>query len=261
MTIPPDPKALSQARYTQFADGYVTSETHAKGSDLDRLLDIAEPESHWRALDIATGGGHTALKFAPYVAHVVATDLTPRMLEKARRFIQEEQGVDNVSFQEADAEDLLLDSAQFDLVTCRIAPHHFPDVPRFLRECARVLKRGGILLLQDQALPSDDEAARLVDAFERLRDPSHNRAYAADDWKRMLATASFVVEHSELYVKRHDFIPWTQRQGNDSATIDQLVKMLRAAPPIARDWMDPQNWGEPTASFVNRHIILRGRLN
>ena len=30
-----DSKSLSEERYTQFADGYVTSETHAKGSDLD----------------------------------------------------------------------------------------------------------------------------------------------------------------------------------------------------------------------------------
>ena len=80
--IQPDSKALSKARYTRFADGYVTSETHARGSDLDRLLAIVQPQSHWRALDIATGGGHTALKFAPHVAHVVASDLTPRMLEK-----------------------------------------------------------------------------------------------------------------------------------------------------------------------------------
>ena len=79
-----DSKALSQARYSRFAEGYITSETHARGSDLDRLLEIVQPQPQWQALDIATGGGHTALKFAPHVAHVIASDLTPRMLEKAR---------------------------------------------------------------------------------------------------------------------------------------------------------------------------------
>ena len=158
-----DPKRLSQERYTQFADGYVTSETHAHGTDLDRLLAIAQPRSHWRALDIATGGGHTALKFAPRVAHVIASDLTPRMLEKAQRFIVDEKGVENVSFRQADAEDLPFADAQFDLVTCRIAPHHFPDAQGFLRECARVLNAGGMLMLQDHVLPADREAARLVE--------------------------------------------------------------------------------------------------
>ena len=254
-----DSKALSKERYTRFADGYVTSETHARGSDLDRLLAIVQPQPHWKALDIATGGGHTALKFAPHVAHIIASDLTPRMLERARRFIVEEQGADNVSFELADAENLPFEADRFDLLTCRIAPHHFPDAQRFVRECARVLKPAGVFLLQDQVLPPDPAAAQLVDAFERLRDPSHNRAFNEAEWRLMFARAGFTVEHCEHYLKRHDFIPWAQRQGNDDATIASLIQMLRDAPPSAREWMDPQEWGSERATFLNRHILMRGR--
>ena len=208
-----DAKSLSKARYTQFADGYVTSETHARGSDLDRLLAIAQPQPHWQALDIATGGGHTALKFAPHVAHVIASDLTPRMLEKAQQFIVERNSAANVSFELADAENLPFERDRFHLVTCRIAPHHFPDVERFLRECARVLLPGGALILQDQVLPPAAAAARLVEDFERLRDPSHNRAFNAAQWRVMCRAAGFTVEHSEQYIKRHDFLPWAAPSG------------------------------------------------
>jgi len=259
MTNAQDSKSLSRARYTRFADGYITSETHAKGSDLDRLIAIAQPQRCWQALDIATGGGHTALKFAPFVAQVIASDLTPRMLETARRHIVGDKGVSNVSFQEADAEDLPFEPDQFDLVTCRIAPHHFPDAQGFLSECARVLRPGAILMLQDQFLPDDDEAAQFVDAFERLRDPSHHRAFNEAEWKAMCAAAGLEVEYSEPYIKRHRFLAWAQRQGNDDATIEQLIRMLRAAPSAARAWMDPTDWGQETATFVNRHIIIRGR--
>lgn len=259
MTAAKDTKALSQERYARFAEGYISSQTHAAGSDLDRLLAIAQPQPFWRALDIATGGGHTALKFAPYVQNVVASDLTPRMLMKARAFIVAERDATNVCFRAADAEALPFAAGQFDLVTCRIAPHHFPDVPRFLRECARVLRPSGCMLLQDHVLPADTAAARFVDSFERLRDPSHNRAFSAAEWERMFAAAGFMVEHRELYIKRHDFIPWAQRQGNDAATIERLTAMLRAAPAIARDWLDPRDWGAPNASFVNRHLLIRGR--
>ena len=259
MTNAQDSKSLSQARYTRFADGYVTSETHAKGSDLDRLVAIAQPERHWKALDIATGGGHTALKFAPFVAQVIASDLTPRMLEKARRHIVGDKGISNVSFQEADAEDLPFESDQFDLVTCRIAPHHFPDAQRFLRECARVLRPGALLILQDQLLPDDNEAAQFVEAFERLRDPSHNRAFNEAEWTSMCAAADIAVEHREHYIKRHQFLAWARRQGNDDATIKQLIQMLREAPSAAQAWMDPTEWGRESATFVNRHIIIRGR--
>ncbi len=259
MTARRDAKSLSQARYTEYADGYIISETHAKGSDLDRLLAMAQPQAHWEALDVATGGGHTALKFAPYVKRVTATDLTARMLEKAAAFIVAERGVGNVVFKQADAENLPFEAAQFDLVTCRIAPHHFPDVGRFVGECARVLKPGGMLLLQDHLLPADEEAARYVDGFERRRDPSHHRAFNAAEWEAMFASAGIRVEYSEAYIKRHVFLDWAKRQGNDERTIAALVRMVEDAPQIAKAWLDARDWGREAASFVNHHILIRGR--
>ena len=72
MTTTDDSKALSRERYGRFAQAYVTSAAHAGGNDLDTMVDFAQPERDWRVLDIATGGGHTALKFAALVAEVVA---------------------------------------------------------------------------------------------------------------------------------------------------------------------------------------------
>ncbi len=255
-----DSKSLSQARYSQFAEGYVTSETHAHGSDLDRLLAIAQLQAHWQALDIATGGGHTALKFAPHVAHVIASDLTPRMLESAQKHIAG-QGVNNVSFRQADAEDLPFERATFDLATCRIAPHHFPDAQRFLHECARVLRPGGLLILQDHLLPLDDRSARFVDAFERHRDPSHNRAFNQVEWTQLCARAGLHIEYSETYRKQHDFVSWVRRQGHDDAMIEELIAMLRGAPPIARDWINPQRLGSQQATTENRHLLIRARVS
>lgn len=259
MTDKKDSKSLSQERYTQYADGYVTSQTHAKGSDLDRLIAIADPQSNWVMLDIATGGGHTALKFAPHVRQVTASDLTPRMLEKAEAFITEDKGITNVNFKQADAENLPFEDTQFDLVTCRIAPHHFPNVQQFVSECARVLKAGGILLIQDHVLPEDDDSARYVDHFETIRDPSHNRAFNHSEWKAMFTLARVTVEHSEEYIKRHGFLDWAKRQGNDEATIAKLIELMNDAPQIAKEWMDAQEWGTESATFVNHHVIIRGR--
>ena len=83
-----DSRSLSQQRYTRFARRYVESPAHAEGDDLERMLALAQPEVEWTVLDIATGGGHTALKFSPLVAKVVASDLTPNMLLEARSFSQ-----------------------------------------------------------------------------------------------------------------------------------------------------------------------------
>ncbi len=253
-----DSKALSQERFNRYAQAYVHSKTHAKGAELERLIDIANPQSDWIALDVATGGGHTALKFAPHVAKVMATDLAPKMLEAVQEHITG-KGIKNVEFRLADAEDLPFENASFDLVTCRIAPHHFPDAAKFVRECARVLKSGGLLLVQDQYLSDDETAAQYMDNFEKLRDPGHNHAFTANEWRTMLENAGLTVEHIETFGKRHNFLSWTNAQNCPPNIVAQLESMLRVAPPSAAEWLQAKDVGTPQASFVNHHIIIAGR--
>ncbi len=253
-----DSKSLSRERYERFAQGYVDSPTHAGGADLDRLIEAVAPRADWVALDVATGGGHAALKLAAHVARVVAADLTPEMLRAARDFIRG-QGADNVEFHPADAEDLPFEAESFDLVTCRIAAHHFPDCARFVSEGARVLRPGGLLWVQDHVLAEDPETARYTDAFEKLRDPSHHRAFAHSEWMAMFDAAGLSVELTEQVAKRHPFVPWTRRQGCTPDTVARLERLLAEAPAGAAEWMQPRGLGTPEASFVNRHLLILGR--
>jgi ubiquinone/menaquinone biosynthesis C-methylase UbiE len=251
-------KSLSQKRFGKFAEGYIASQSHAKGYDLDRLVEIACPQAEWLVLDVATGGGHTALKFAPHVSKVIATDFTPRMLAAAKKFICE-KGVANVAFESADAENLPFGDCSFDLVTCRIAPHHFPDCAGFIQMGSRVLKPGGLLLVQDHVLPEDEAAAQYVDSFERLRDPSHNRAFSRFEWTTMFEQAGFQVTHIEEITKRHQLLPWAERQGCTPEIVEGLKDLLENAPPIVAAWLQVVNLGTKAASFVNHHILIAGR--
>lgn len=255
---PEDPTNDSEARFGEFASKYVTSASHAKGTDLARLLELAEPQPEWEVLDVATGGGHTALAFARHVKHVVASDLTAKMLQAAADFIKT-QNADNISFRQAQAVDLPFRDSHFHAVTCRIAAHHFPDVAAFVRESRRVLRPGGALLVQDHVLPDDPSVAAEVEAFERLRDPSHHRAFTEGEWRGMFTAAELDVSHTEVIVKRHGFVEWAERQGCTADTIAQLQADMLAASAGARAWLEPQDWGEPEATFVNRHILILGR--
>lgn len=252
---PNDSKSLSQDRFRQFAEAYVTSETHATGKGLDRLLDIATLQPGWLVLDIATGGGHTALRFAPHVARVIASDLTPRMLEKARAFIDRE----NVSYAASDAENLAFADNTFDLITCRIAPHHFPDCFRFVQECARAAKPGGSVLIQDHVTPEDDRAARYIDAFERLRDPSHHRAFAEYEWRGMFLDAGLRVDHVEIMSKpAGGFVKWAERQHCTPETIEKLQLMMAQAPRAVTAFMRPRHVGTAEADFDHNYILILG---
>ncbi len=253
-----DAKELSRERFGRFAHEYVTSRAHAEGRDLQLFLEMANPDLDWFALDVATGGGHTALALAPQVREVVAADLTPQMLEAAQERATE-MGVTNVRFVVADAEDLPFEDGSFDLVTCRIATHHFPHPDAFFSEAARVLKPVGRLVFQDQIVPEDDEAARFVNDFERTRDPSHSRALSETEVYAALQTAGFEVLRIERVSKRHDLAEWARMQGCEDETIGRLGEMAGEASGAAADWMEPRGLSSGGVSFAIRHVIIAAR--
>src|ERR1700732_5491277 len=135
------PKSLVQEQFGATAAHYLTSKPHAKGKSLERLVELAKSQPAWRVLDVATGAGHTAYAFAPHVARVWATDITEEMLALVRDEI-EKRKLTNVRIAYAKAESLPFEDESFDLVTCRIAPHHFDSIAAFLGEARRVLQCG-----------------------------------------------------------------------------------------------------------------------
>src|SRR6266567_1474878 len=126
-------KSLVQEQFGATAAHYLTSKPHAKGKSLERLVELVQPQPHWHALDVATGAGHTAYAFAPHVARQWATDITDEMLNLVRGEVAKRQ-LANVRIAHAKAETLPFDDATFDLVSCRVAPHHFDSIDAFLDE-------------------------------------------------------------------------------------------------------------------------------
>ena len=246
------------------AAAYVSSPTHAQGASLVPLVELAEPQPAWRALDVATATGHTALAFAPHVAAVVGLDLTPEMLPHAAR-LAAERGAANVVWAAGDVDDLPFGDGAFDLVTCRIAAHHFAGVNRFLAESARVLRPGGLLALVDNVVPGsrlrgkradrERQAGDYVNAFEELRDPSHVRCLSFEEWTDALAAAGLVVAAAETLDKRLTFETWAARHKPEMQT--RLRAMLLQAPEAARAFLDPRVEGITTFRLREGLFIAR----
>ena len=242
-------KSLVQERFGTFAATYATSRPHAKGNSLLRLVELAAPQPTWIALDIATGAGHVALALAPCLAHMVASDLTPQMLAVARGLARERR-IANISFADMRAEALPFADATFDLVTCRIAPHHFDDVGAFVVESARVLRPGGVFGLVDNISPDTSimagdvralsAAASDYNAFEKLRDPSHVRCLTVTEWRDLVARAGLNEHHLELLDKPMVFGPWADQQNVGDAAKRKLMSMLRDGSPAFQAFARPQ---------------------
>ena len=243
-----------QAQFGPNAAKYATSPAHAKGASLARLVELLQPQADWSVLDIATAAGHTAFVIAPHVAQVLATDVTPEMLDVAAK-LAAEKGIANVAFEQADAEALPFDDARFDLVTCRIAPHHFTDITAFLAEAQRVLKPGGVLAVVDNIVPPGD-AGDYVNRFEKLRDPSHVRCLTLDEWRAAFDEAGFHIVTTETAPKRMTFDPWAVRLDATPATIATLRTLLAEAPAAVRDFLQPQGSGEALSFQLSEAIVI-----
>lgn len=229
-------RSLSQREFGANAQEYITSRPHAQGQSLERMVTLARPQKGWRALDIATGAGHTAYAFAPHVARLWATDITDEMLAIVREQAAK-RSLTNIRTAFARAEALPFEDASFDLVTSRIAPHHFDSIDLFLDETMRVLKAGGTLALVDNVVPSGS-VGDYVNAFERFRDPSHLRAWTMEEWRECLTRHGFAIAHEEEIAKTMEFATWAGR--HDANMQAFLRAMLKEMTPAVAAFMAPE---------------------
>jgi ubiquinone/menaquinone biosynthesis C-methylase UbiE len=258
-------KSLVQERFGAFAATYATSRPHARGNSLLRLVELVAPQETWIALDIATGAGHVALALAPRLAHVVASDLTPQMLGVARGLARE-RGILNLSVAEMRAEALPFGDSTFNLVTCRIAPHHFDDVSKFVAESARVLRPGGVFGLVENVSPDasimEGDASALsaaadeYNAFEKLRDPSHVRCLTLTEWRDLVARAGLNERHVEVLDKPMILGPWADQQNVGEGTKRELMAMLRNGSAALRAFARPQDNNGDLDFILTEAVII-----
>lgn len=247
-------KARVRAQYGAAGDSYVKSVGHATGPDLARMLEVAEAKPGDRLLDIATGGGHVARVFAPRVASVIASDLTPEILSHAAAYFAEE-GLGNVTTEVADAEALPFPDASFEIVTCRIAPHHFPNPGTFVSEVARVLTLGGRFLLIDSTVPEGDGGV-FVNRIEKMRDPSHVRSLAVNEWRQLIESHGLRVSLAETFFKRHDYLDWTTRSRMSDRDRAELARLFLDADATTQDALRVERDGDALIAFSDTKTLF-----
>ena len=189
--------------WSQRAEAFRESPTHREGPDLDLLVEWCDPGHDVKVLDVATGGGHVARRLREEGCTVVTVDPAPGM---------EPDVV-------APAEELPFEDGSFDVVTCRIAAHHFEDIRKAIAEMARVTQR--LVVIEDNVFVDER-----VEEAERIRDQTHVRCYSEDEWKEMLTEAGLEVEQLEHF-ERHpvveDWLARVETPPADAARVRELL--------------------------------------
>lgn len=247
---------LAREQFARSGDAYVVSASHASGEELPRMVAVARSRlgelAGLRALDVATGGGHTARAFAEAGMVVTASDLTPEMLAGAERHLRAGLPDARLTFAPAPAESLPFEDSTFALLTCRIAAHHFGDPRAFLAGARRVLVRGGVLIVVDNVAPEDPRLARAMNEVERLRDRSHVRAYAVSDWVAWAAAAGFEPFHLERFWRVKALVGWLDRARTPEENRTAIRALLDGAESEVRAYLTVPDAAEASL----RHEVM-----
>jgi 2-polyprenyl-3-methyl-5-hydroxy-6-metoxy-1,4-benzoquinol methylase len=153
-----------------------------------------------RVLDVAAGSGNAAIPAAEAGASVVASDLTPELLEAGQR--EAARRGTRLEWRQADAEDLPFADGEFDMASAIEVLEHVPDPEHTLSEMARVAGRSLLVSVPREPLWRGLNVARGAYIKDLGNTPGH-----VNHWSKR-AFVALLSRHGEVVEARSPF-PWT----------------------------------------------------
>lgn len=250
---------IQAAAQAQFAK---QSHRYGKGHILENVEDVRDaaegidlpPKA--KVLDIAAANGYTGLFFAERGCEVILADIAAPMLDRARE-LAAQRGL-TVTTRQHPAEELPYPDASFDLVTCRVAAHHFSSPKAFVQESARVLRPEGYFILIDGTVRDDEpEAEAWIHQVETLRDSSHARFLTPRSWRTLCEEAGLEVLRSQLFPFKQPNLEWYfQTAATSSENQAAVRKLLAEAPESAKRLFQIQEEGGTVVWWWDRLTLV-----
>jgi ubiquinone/menaquinone biosynthesis C-methylase UbiE len=226
--------------YSRRAEAYANVIDPTLNAAAEEIVKAAALSKHDRMLDLATGTGAVACAGAHRGASVVGIDVSPGMLETARRI-----SPPRVLFCLANAAALPLGSNAFDVVTCGFSLSHFVDTAPVLAEVRRILRSGGRFVASCWGPNATNPAFDVVQEMLRRHGPTEIQffkalldestwAYAADGSRELREVGFEVVRVvraslSGRYDSPEAALEWTFAWPSYGETFDRLAPSIQAA--------------------------------
>jgi demethylmenaquinone methyltransferase / 2-methoxy-6-polyprenyl-1,4-benzoquinol methylase len=146
------------------------------------MLSASHPR---RILDVATGTGDVAIALTRMnPEQITGIDISEKMLDIARKKVNEKGLQKIISFKQSDAERIPFSDGSFDAVTVAFGVRNYEDLRKGLSEMKRVLRPGGKMLILEFSHPSATPFKQFYHFYSRFVIPfigklisSHSNAY------------------------------------------------------------------------------------
>ncbi len=214
-------KRKVQANFGRQALAYNANCLLADQNNLNTIIRMARITGSERVLDLATGTGFLAAALSKVAKDIVATDITLEMLQQTRPKTGE-----NTSFSLADVEKLPFADDCFDVVTCRVAFHHFTQPDEALFEMHRVCKPKGRIVIMDIISSEDSERSDYHNRMERLRDSSHVKQYSRSEIEGMIGTCGLEIDEVNMWEYTWQMDEWLSIANPDNGIADEIRQMM-----------------------------------
>jgi ubiquinone/menaquinone biosynthesis C-methylase UbiE len=254
---------LVREQFTRTAQVFGDYAIASRVGEAERLARMVKAGPADRAVDLACGPGTLALRLARHVRWICGLDLTPAILERARRTAAAE-GLANLEFAIGDAQSLPFPDASVDIAVTSYSAHHFADPARSIGEMARVVRPGGRVGILDIFLPDDPAISALNTRIEKLRDASHTRALSRQEFESHFVAHGLRLLETGVEENSRSFDHWMLVAGLKPGDPNYVEarRLLEASIPDDAAWFHPRfepgDSGKPELVLTNTTFFIAG---
>jgi SAM-dependent methyltransferase len=189
-----------------------------------QLIQQYQPQGK-KILDIGCGNGISSIAFAlnGYQVTAVEPDSSQTIGAGAIRQLVQHYQLSNVEVFEAFAEDIQFPDQSYDIVYVRQAMHHAYDLDKFVVECARVLKKGGILVtIRDHVVFGEADKQWFLECHPLQKYYGGENAFSPTEYKNAMQKAGLdVLKELKHYDSVINYFPIS------SATFEAQIQDVR----------------------------------